>query len=134
MEGQNKYSLREVGLQYKLSLPPCPQRLGPSFPILSKSAMPTRWMADISAHKSGLLLHPQLMKCRLYNIYQIQCIHIMRCIMYLPDSVYPCGCVAGGSDSTQKRGVGRQQQEDGKNIIHNYLNIQQFSKKTFLKN
>ena len=41
--------------------------------------MHIRWMADIAAQKTGLLLHPQRMQCKLY-------IYRMKCSPYLPDS------------------------------------------------
>ena len=67
-------------MQYNLYLPHLPLVMRPDFPFLCKSDMHTRWMAGIAAHKSGLLLHPQRIQCKLYAIYQMQC------ILYPPDS------------------------------------------------
>ena len=68
--------------------------------------MHTRWMASVSSHEGGLLLDPYWIQCKLYDIYQKQC------ILYLPDAmksvssrfdtncVYPCGYVAGRLESS----------------------------------
>ena len=54
---------------------------GASFSVVGANrSMYTNWMACITSHEGGLLLHPQRVQYKLYDIYQ------KPCIMYVPFS------------------------------------------------
>ena len=71
-------------------------------------------MTDIAAHISGLLLHPQLIQCKLHDIYKMPCILYlpMHCRQYLPDSAQTVSIHVDVSWEDRKQGgMGRQQQQ-----------------------
>ena len=81
-------------MQYKLYLPPLPPAMGDNFRFVGK---PICTPAGIAVHKGGLLLHPQQMLCKPYDISDtVQSVPTRFSI----NCICPCRCVVGGSDSS----------------------------------